>query len=67
MEHVDQIIDALTARKQTIPQYFTYEDVPLNESEWLRYACIPTRDHAIVKEDPKFTASMAKALSLISK
>lgn len=63
MEHVDRIIEALRTGKRTVPQYFEYEDVPLNEMEWLRYACIPIRDQQVVKEDSKFTASMAKALA----
>ena len=63
MEHVDRIIEALRVQTRTIPQYFEYDDAPLNEMEWLRYACIPIRDQQVVKEDVKFTASMAKALA----
>lgn len=63
MEHVDRIIESLRVQTRTIPQYFEYDDAPLNEMEWLRYACIPIRDQQVVKEDVKFTASMAKALA----
>ena len=63
MEHVDRIIEALRVQKRTVPQYFEYDEVPLNEMEWLRYACVPVRDQQVVKEDPKFTASMARALA----
>ncbi len=64
MEHVDRIIEALRTNTRTIPQFLEYDDAPLNEMEWLRYACVPIRDQQVVKEDPKFTASMAKALAL---
>ena len=63
MEHVDRIIESLRVQTRTIPQYFEYDDAPLNEMEWLRYACIPIRDQQVVKEDVEFTASMAKALA----
>ena len=63
MEHVDRIIEAIRTKTRTIPQFFEYDDAPLNEMEWLRYACVPVRDQQVVKEDPKFTASMARALA----
>ena len=44
MEHVDRIIEAIRTKARTIPQFFEYDDAPLNEMEWLRYACIPIRD-----------------------
>ena len=63
MEHVDRIIEALRTGTRSIPQFLEYDDAPLSEMEWLRYACVPIRDQQVVKEDPKFTASMAKALA----
>ena len=63
----EAILLALKSDSQTIPQYLEYEAPALNEKEWLRYSGIPTRDHAVMKEDPLFVSAMGQTRAMASK
>ena len=70
LDHLHRIVEALEASDRlgtkTIPQYLDYEAPPVNETEWLRYSCIPVYSKEEAKKDPVLSTSMAKALSLVS-
>jgi len=66
MDHIELITETLRSEKQTIPQYLEFEAPPVNEVEWLRYACIPLHKQSLAKDDPVIRDSMERALSLVS-
>ena len=66
MDRKEVIRTALSSETQTIPQYLEYEAPGINETEWLRYACIPVYEQGKAKEDKDLSDSMARAIKLVS-